>query len=93
MVRLLRGFVSDTARLYRVHSRSPVFLVVILRSSRYMETVEAPKHRPIYWSYNKLFGNRLGVDVERNSDGVHKGISERESDQPGESFPVILPDR
>jgi hypothetical protein len=39
------------------------------------------------------FANRLGVDAERDSDGVHREKSGRESNQPGEPFPVIVLDR
>ena len=70
-----------------------MFLAVILRSGHYVETVETPEHRPFRWSYNKSFPNRLGVGAERNSDGVHPEKSGYGSDQLGESFLVILPDR
>ena len=93
MIRPLRMFVFDTARLYRVHSRTPACLVVVLRRGHHMEKAEAPEHRPFHWSYNESFANRLGVDVERNSDEVRQGKSERESDQPGEPFSAVLPDR
>ena len=58
-----------------------------------MEKVNTPEHCSFYRCYNKSFTNRLGVDAERNSDGVHREKSKREPDRPGESFPVIAPDR
>ena len=58
-----------------------------------MEKFKAPEHHPFCWSYNRSIANRLGVDVERNSDGVPREKSGCESDQSGESFLVIALDR
>ena len=58
-----------------------------------MEKAEAPEHRSFHWSYNESFANRLGVDVERNSDEVRQGKPERESDQLGEPFFAVSPDQ
>ena len=92
MIRLSRS-VFDTARLYCVHSRIPACLVVILQGGHCVETVEAPEYCSFCWSYNKPFTNRLGVDVEQNSDGVHREKSKCESDQPGETFLPVPLDR
>jgi len=93
MIRLLRRFLFSVARHYRVYSTTPVNLVVILQRGCHLEKVKAPEHRPFRWRYNKPFSNCLGVDAERNPGGVHREIPRCESDQPGESFPVIALDR
>ena len=66
---------------------------VILRRGRHLEKVKTPEHRPFHRCYDGSFTNRLGVDAERNSDGVRQGKSKRQSDRPGESFPVVAIDR
>ena len=58
-----------------------------------MEKVKTPKHRPFHRRHNESSANHLRVDAERNTDGVHQEKPGCEADQPGESFPVILPDR
>ena len=72
MTRLLRRFVFETARLYHVYSRIAVCLVVILRRGRYVEAAKTSEHRPFCWSHNESFANSLRVDVEWNSDRVHR---------------------
>ena len=93
MIRSLRRFVFDAACLYRVHSGTHVWLVVILRGGHHVEEVEAPKHRSFHRRHNGPFANCLGADVKWNSDGVHRGKSGRESDRPGKSFLVFVLDR
>jgi len=58
-----------------------------------VEKVNTPERCPFYRCYNKSFANRLGVDAKWYSDGVHREKSKHEPDRPGESFPVIAPDR
>ena len=58
-----------------------------------MKKVKAPEHRPSHRCHNGSFVNRLGVDVERNSDGVRQGKSGHEPDQPGKPFLAIALDR
>ena len=58
-----------------------------------MEKVKSPKHRPFRRGYNGSFASRLGVDAERNSDGIRQETSKRESDRPGKSFTAIALDR
>jgi len=70
-----------------------VGLVVIFQGGRHLEKVKASKHRPFHRRYDRSFGSRFGVDVERNSGGVRREKSRCEADQPGEPFPVIAPGR
>jgi len=49
-----------------------------------MEEVEAPKHCSLHWHYKRTLANRVGVDVERNSDELRQEKPRRESDRPGE---------
>ena len=93
MIRSLRRFVFDAARLCRVHSGTHVRLVVIPRGGHHVEEVEAPKYRSFRWCHNGSFANCLGVDVKQNSDRVRQGRSGREPDQPGKSFLVFVLDR
>ena len=92
MIRLVRRFVFNAACLYRVHSRTPASIVVIVRSGRYVETVETSEHRPFCRSHDGSFANRLGVDAKRNSDRIRREESGGEPDQPGQSFLVIALD-
>ena len=64
--------------------------IVILQRGRYVEKVKAPEHRPFHRRYNGSFTNCLGVDAERNPDGVHREKSGHESNQPGEPLPAIV---
>ena len=66
---------------------------VILQRGGHLEKAKAPEHRLFHRCYDRSFANNLGVDAERNSDGVRREKSRRESDRPGESFPVIALDR
>ena len=78
-VRVLRGASNP------ICSRTPVGLAVILQRGRHVQKVKPPEHRPFHRRHNRSFTNRLGVDAERNPDGVYREKSNRESDWPGES--------
>ena len=83
---------SYAADLYHVYSRTLVGSVVILRSRHRMEKIKAPEHRPFHRRHNGPFANRLGVDAERNSGGVHREKPGCQEDRPGETFPTIALD-
>jgi len=92
-MRPLRRCVFYTARLHHIYSRKFVGLAVILRGGRYPEKVKTPEHRPVRRRHNGSFANCLGVDAERKYHWVHQEKSESESNQPGESLPVIILDQ
>ena len=89
MIRPLRRFVFCAARLYRLYSRTPVDATVMVQRGPYVEKVKTPEHRPFHRCYDRSFADHLGVDVKRNSDGIRREKSRRESDRPSKSFPVI----
>ena len=68
-------------------------LVVILQRGRHLEKVKTPEHRPFHRRHNESSANHLGVDAERNTDGVHQEKPGCEADQPRKFCPVIPPDR
>jgi len=79
-------FVHGLARLYRVPSMMPVGIAVTLQERHHVENAKAPKHCPFRRCYDKPSASCLGVDAERNSDGVHRKESRHESDWPGGSL-------
>jgi len=85
----LRRFVFGVTCLYHAHSRPLVGLIVIFQGGRHLEKAKASQHRPFHRCYDRSFGSRFGVDVERNSGGVRREKPRCEADQPGESSPVI----
>ena len=87
MITPLGRFVLGTARLYRLCSRTPVDLVVILQRGHYLEKAEAPERRPFRRRYNKSFPNHLGMDAGRNSGGIRREKPRCEADRPGQSVP------
>ena len=54
-----------------VFAQEHLCVVVVLRRGLHVGKVKAPEHRPFCWGYNESFANRLGVDVEGNSDRIH----------------------